>query len=107
MRAATFARVAGAALKVRIDDYAVPGLHAGDVRADLDDPTRIFMTRNDRISGCAVVPAQNLDVGVANAAGMNRDQHFASTRARVGPVLQGDRISVFKYRGPHSDQPSR
>ena len=63
-------------------DYVVVRFNAADVGADLDHNTSAFVSQYRRKQTLRVVAGQRKGVSVADAGGLDFDQHFS----RFGPV---------------------
>ena len=56
-------------------------LHAGDAAADIDHDARAFMAEDRRKQSFGIGARQGEFIGVADAGGLDLDQHFAFARS--------------------------
>jgi hypothetical protein len=74
------------------DPVADADLLAGVGPERLDDP-HALVARDQRQRGLdRPVAVRGMDVGVAEAAGLDPDEHLAVARLRLGDVLDGQRL---------------
>ena len=89
------------AAQIGVDDDAVAKTDLGDIPTDRNHLAGEFMPRNQWKGGTAVIPAQDLDVGVADAAGLHGDDDLMLRRFGVGHLLQADPLALMKDDCPH------
>jgi hypothetical protein len=78
---------------VRLDRDAVAGRKTRHTAADILDHAREFVAGDDRVTA-HVLPAENVDVGSADAAGHHPQQQLAGRGLGVGDSLSFDHVGV-------------
>ena len=69
-----------------------PFFSAGDARPDLDHDARAFMAEDRRETALGIGARQRVVVGVADAGGLDLDQHLAGLRAFEVDGLDAERL---------------
>ena len=87
-----------------------PGLSERDAGPDLDDDARALMAEDRREQALGIGAGERVFVGVADAGGLDLDQHLAGARAVEIDGFDGQRLAGFVGDGGthlHRASPSR
>ena len=81
-------------------DHAIAGAHAGDSLADVLDDAGALVAEHARRIARRIGAARGVEVGVADAAGLDAHEHLARLGACELDVLDDERLAeLLEHRG--------
>ncbi len=105
IEAAHAALPAGAVEQRGIDGDEIADLQVPDLPADRDHLAAELVAGNDRVAGGGELAADDMNVGAADATGLDFDQRLVGRRGRVCDLFHGHLIGFFDHDRFHLTAP--